>query len=292
MHLQIFFNIWVTFSIYLLCTYSFTLIYHSHKFFHLAHALSISIGAYTAYHFNHNFGLNLLLSSSIAILFTILFFIGIELSIYNKLRQRNATPLVFLIVSLGIYIVFQNLLSLLFGDNTLSFYKKNIIVGNEYFGAFLTNNQIIIIFVCIFLYFLSLFFIKYTKVGRCIRAISSNHELANIFGISSNKVYIWTISIGSGLGAITGILFAIEYDLNPTMGFRLLLYGVVVMIVGGVRNSAGLVLSALFLSSAQNLTSYYIDSNWIDTISYLFLIFFLIWKPSGISGQKLKKIEI
>ena len=76
------------------------------------------------------------------------------------------------------------------------------------------------------------------------------------------------------------------------MGFNWLLYGVVAMIIGGVGSHWGLVGGALLLATAQHLAAYYIGSQWMDAVAYIILIVFLIARPLGFSGKRLKKIEI
>jgi branched-chain amino acid transport system permease protein len=133
---------------------------------------------------------------------------------------------------------------------------------------------------------------KYHKIGRNIRAVASNPELSNIFGINSDRVILWAFGIGSALAAVAGILVAFDTDMTPTMGFRLLLYGIVAMIIGGVGSTWGLLGGAFLLAAAQHLAAYYIGSQWMDAVAYVILILFLIWRPLGFSGKRLKKIEI
>jgi branched-subunit amino acid ABC-type transport system permease component len=76
------------------------------------------------------------------------------------------------------------------------------------------------------------------------------------------------------------------------MGFDLLLYGVVVMVIGGIGSYRGLVAGAFLIATSQHLITFYVDKKWMDTIVYIILILFLIWKPLGFSGLRLKKIEI
>ena len=75
-------------------------------------------------------------------------------------------------------------------------------------------------------------------------------------------------------------------------GFHVFLYAVVAMIIGGVGSFKGLIGGALLLATAQHLSAYYIDSKWMDVMAYIILILFLIWKPLGFSGKRLRKIEI
>ncbi len=216
----------------------------------------------------------------------------IEIVLYKPLRKRGAIPLVFLITSLGLYIILQNIISLLWGDDTKSIRTGPVVVGNEFLGAYITDIQIITIVVSIILFTVMLMFIKYTAVGKNMRAVSSNAELSNIFGINSDAVILWSFAIGSTSAAIAGILVAFDTDMTPTMGFNLLLYGVVAMIIGGVGSITSLIGGAFLLATAQHLGAYYIDSKWMDAIAYIILILFLIWKPLGFSGRRLKKVEI
>jgi branched-subunit amino acid ABC-type transport system permease component len=197
-----------------------------------------------------------------------------------------------LIASLGLYLIFQNCISMLWGDDTKSIRTGIIKVGNEIFGAYITDLQILIIVICLTLFSINFLFLKYNNIGRKIRAVASNQELSSIVGINSNKVILWSFAIGSGIAAISGILVASDTGLTPTMGFNLLLYGIVAMIIGGVGSTKGLIGGAFLLSAAQHFTAYYFDSKWMDAVTFIILILFLVWKPLGFSGKHLKKIEI
>ncbi len=290
--IQVLINILIIAFIYLLISYSFIIIYNSTKFFHLTHAAITTFGAYLTLLFSDQFGLPLLLAIPLAIIFTSLTGINIERLIYRPLRQRNSHPFILLIVSLGLYIILQNIISLGWGNSIISIRTGDVKVGNEVWGGYITDIQISIIFTCLFLFIASIIIIKKTKLGKQLRAISSNDELANIFGINSNKIILWAFGIGSAIAAVAGILIAFDTDMTPTMGFNILLYGVVAMIIGGVGSTWGIVGGSLLLATAQHLGAYYIDSKWMDAIAYIILILFLIWKPLGFSGKRLKKIEI
>lgn len=290
--MQIIINIFITVFIYLIVAISFTLIYYTTKFFHLAHAAIIVFGAYFTYLFSQQMQMALWFSIPLAIIFAIVMGLLFEIVLYKPLRKRKAIPLVFLITSLGLYIILQNIISLIWGDDTKSIRTGPVEVGNEFFGAYITDIQIITIVVSIILFAATLLFIKYTNIGKNMRAVSSNAELSNIFGINSDAVILWSFGIGSALAAIAGILVALDTDMTPTMGFNLLLYGIVAMIIGGVGSITGLIGGAFLLATAQHLGAYYIDSKWMDAIAYIILILFLIWKPLGFSGRRLKKVEI
>lgn len=290
--MQIIINILITFSIVLLSANSFRIIYHVSRFFHIAHAITITFAAYFTFHFSQQIALPLFFAISLAVLLAMALGVCTEQFLYKPIRKRNSHSFVLLIASLGVYVVLQNIISLIWGDATLSIRTGEVKVGHQIFGAYITTIQIITIAVSIIVLILSLVFYRFTQLGRQMRAVSSNNELSKVFGINSNMVILWAFAIGSGLAGIAGILVAFDTDMRPTMGFNLLLNGVVAMIIGGVGSIWGLVGGAFLLATAQHLGAYYIDSKWMDAIAYVILILFLIWKPLGFSGQKLKKTEI
>ncbi len=228
----------------------------------------------------------------IAIIGAIVIPVMMEILIYKPLRNQGTSSWKLLVASLGLYVVLQNLISLFWGDDTKSIRMWSVKTGHNVFGAYITNVQIITITVSIMLFVSVLLFLRFASLGKQIRAVSSNEELSNIFGISSDRVILWSFVIGSALAAIAGILIALDTDMTPTMGFHVFLYAVVAMIIGGVGSFKGLIGGALLLATAQHLSAYYIDSKWMDVTAYIILILFLIWKPLGFSGKRLKKVEI
>jgi branched-chain amino acid transport system permease protein len=215
-----------------------------------------------------------------------------ELLIYRQMRKRGMPALTYLIASIGLYTVFQNSISIYFGDDAKIINTANVIVGHELFGAYITSIQIVTILVSTILFISVNLFLRFSVIGKSIRAVANNSELADIYGINSNKIILIAFGIGSALAAIAGILSAMDTNMTPTFGFNLLLYGVVAMIIGGVGSTKGLVFGSLLIATAQNLAAYYIDTKWMDAITYIILILFLIGKPLGFSGQRLKKVEV
>jgi branched-chain amino acid transport system permease protein len=290
--MQVIVNILYSFTLILGVGLSFYIIYNVVNFFHIAHAALITSGAYLTQLFSQQFKFNLAIAIILAIIVTILFGLIIEYCLYRNLRKRTASSLSFLISSLGLYVIIQNIVSIIWGDQIKSIRTFNVTVGNEIAGAYISNIQILTIVISIFLFLCIFCMFKYSSIGKKMRAISENKELSSILGINSSKMYLLVFGLGSGIAAIMGILGAFDTDMTPTMGFNLFLYGVVAMIIGGVGSIWGLAGGALLLASAQHLGAYYIDSKWMDAIAYLILILFLIWKPLGFSGKRLKKIEI
>jgi len=289
---QIIINILLTTSIYLLISNSFSIIYYSTKFFHIAHAAIITSGSYLTFLFGKQFAFPFSVSLVTAVLIATLLGILCELIVYRCMRKNNVPPLSYLIASIGLYIVLQNCISLYFGDDTKIIRTGEVTVGHEIFGAYITTIQLITIAISLMLFVSVNLFLHFSVTGKSIRAVASNPELCNIYGINSNKVILIAFGIGSALAATAGILSAMDTNMTPTFGFNLLLYGIVAMIIGGVGSTSGLIAGALLVATAQHLVAYYIDTKWMDALTYIILILFLIWKPLGFSGKRLKKVEI
>jgi len=290
--MQIILNILFTFSLIVLSALSFSLIYFTTKYFNFAHAAVISFGAYFFFLFSIKFSMSLPISFIFAILTTTLIGMACDVFVFRTMRKRNVPVLAYLIASIGLYVVMQNCISLFFGDETKIINTAEVTVGNQFFGAYITNIQIITVFVSITFFVAVNLFLHRTTSGKSIRAVASNPELCNIYGISSNKIILIAFGIGSALAATVGILLAMDTNMTPTFGFNLLLYGVVAIIIGGVGSTRGLVAGALLVATAQHLAAYYIDTKWMDAVTYIILILFLIWKPLGFSGKRLKKVEV
>lgn len=291
-NMQICINIIIVAVVYCILGISVLLIYNITKFFHIAHAITITASAYLVYLFSVQISISLWVSIPLAITFSTLIGMLSELCIYRPLRKRGASPMALLIASIGLYTLLQNFISMICGDNTKSIRVGEVNVGYPFLGAYVTDIQIITIVTCLIMLVICTIFLRYNKIGRNIRAVSNNPELSNIFGINSGGIILWVFAISSTLAALIGVLVAFDSDIFPTMGFNLLLYGVVAMIIGGVNGIWGVVGGSLLLAAAQHMAAYYIGNQWMDAMAYIVLIIFLLWKPFGFSGIRLKKKEI
>lgn len=279
-------------SLYLTLSWAILSIYSVVRFFSLELAAMLTLVGYLVYTMSVLWGVSLWLAIPLAILLLVLVMLAINQWVYRPLRRRGLESWQMMIASLGLYVVLQNLISMIWGDSTLSFRSWEIKVGHEFMGAYITDVQIITIVSSILLLLLAHLFMGYTHVGRQIKAVASNPELSSILGISHTKAIAWSIGIGTGLVACAGILIAADTDMTPTMGFNWLLYGVVAMIISGMGRMRYLIVGSLLLATAQHLSAYFIDAQWMNATAYLILIVFLYFRPYGVSGKQLKKTDI
>ena len=271
---------------------SFAMIYRVVRFFYFAHGVVFTAGVYLAFLFNIWLVWPFWISVLIGIILSGIMGCVIEIMIYLPLRKKGANQLIQLLSSLGIYIILQNIISIIFGDETKSIRTGIVQEGINILSARITPIQIVTICVSIVLVVVLYVFLKKTKIGSAMRAVASDPVLANVSGINSNRVILWAFAIGSALTGLAGVLIALDVDMTPTMGMNALMIGVVAMIIGGINSIPGIALGALLLATAQHLGAWYIGSQWQDAIAFVILILFLLFKPEGFFGKKNKSVTV
>jgi len=276
-------------SIYALTAIGFTIIYRTVKFFHLAHGVVYTAGAYFAYTLLVFLGFNFILSFFLSIVLAAILGIGIDRFVYYPLRFRNASNLILLLASFGVFIFLQNLIQLVYGAQILSIRTGPIKEGHHFLGAVITDIQILILVVSFLVSVICWWFIKGTKLGKAMRAVSDDPIAANVIGINPEKIIRSSFAIGSALAGAGGILISFETNIEPTMGFSAILKGIIASIIGGIGSIPGSVLGGFFLGLAENLGIWKISAGWKDAIAFAILIIFLLIRPWGLLGAKTEK---
>lgn len=156
----------------------------------------------------------------------------------------------------------------------------------------ITDVQIVILVVSGLLAVALFWFLKYTKLGKAMRAVADDPMAANVVGINPERIIQASFAIGSALAGAAGILISFETNIEPTMGFSALLKGIIASIVGGIGSIPGAVLGGLFLGLAENLGIWKISAGWKDCIAFAILIVFLLIRPWGFLGTKTEKETI
>jgi branched-chain amino acid transport system permease protein len=289
---QIVINSLIAAAVYASVALSFGIIYVPTRFFHFAHGMVFTFGAYFAYLFKSVLGLPVCVAYPLAILLSTVIGCLTEVCVYRRLRRKNASALILLLASLGIYIVFQNTLSLFFGDDIKSIRAVDVRQGISFAGSRITPIQIVTIIASGCLLALTSLWIKTSRMGKAMRAVASDWELARTTGIDIDRVILCAFSIGSAIAGIAGILAALDVDMTPGMGLNALMMGVIVVIIGGVGSMEGIALSALVLGLAQNFGVWRISTQWQDCVAFGVLLAFLIFRPEGILGKQNKKATL
>ena len=286
MFFQLLINGLIAGAIYALVASGFSLIYSTCKFIHFAHGATIAFSAYFLYFLFSGLGLSFGLSVIFAIIFAS--FLGWLMNkiVYKKLRKRKTSNVILLMASFALLIFFESLILMLFGADVKTIGLIKIAKGLEFLGAIITPLQIVIVAVSLVLLVLLYFFMKRTKIGKAMRAVADNKDVAEVVGISSEKIYSWSFIIGSAIAGIAAILVGLEQNLEPMMGTNLMIKGFTGAIIGGIGSVPGAVLGSFLLGLAENFGIWFLPSGYKDAIAFVILFIFLLFRHQGILGIK------
>lgn len=288
---QLIINSLVLSSSYILIGLSVACVYQTARFLNFSIAAIYTLACYILYFLINSYNLPFYLSILLSIIICVLMASILEVAIFKRIRRNKSSYLISVLTSFGVYIVLQNVISLLFGDRTKIIRIGKIKEGMNVLGGRITEVQIIIIVSTIFT-ILIFFFINRLKIGKAMQAVSDDPELSNISGVSSDRIILLSSIIGFAMTGVAGILVSLETGMTPTMGISALMMGVVAMIVGGLNSILGIIFGALLLSLSQNIGIWYLGAQWKDAIAFLILIIFLLFRPQGFFGLEMKKTAL
>ena len=283
--MQLFINALAAGSIYALVAIGFSVVYGSLRFFHFAHGAIYSTAAYAAYLTLVVMRWPPVIGVIVAVVTGTVLGLGIDLVVYRPLRRRRSSPLVLFLASLAVLGILQNLLSLLFGDQTRTLRAGIVGRGVSVFGGFITPTQILIVILTPCVYLAVTAVSKRSRYGRLARAVADDRELAEMLGVRLDEVALFVITLGSALAAMAGVLVAYDTDLAPMMGFNALLMGMVAALVGGIGSIAGAGLGGLLVGTVQNVGVWKLPASWQEAILFGLLLLFLLVRPRGILGH-------
>ena len=220
----------------------------------------------------------------------------IEKLAYRPLRF--APRLAPLISAIGMSILLQTIAMMIWGRTPLRFPQllPSQMIAIPHTTATITGKEIIIIVVSLIVMVGLLILVKRTKFGRAIRATAENPQVAGLMGVNTNLVISYTFMLGGGLAALAGVMIALNYgSAHFYMGFIPGLKAFTAAVLGGIGNIPGAMLGGLLLGIIESLGAGYISdltggvlgSNYQDIFAFIVLIAVLVFRPSGLMGEKL-----
>jgi len=265
-------------SLYALIAMAFRLMFNISPFFNISLGTIIIVASYTIFFFVDNMGLSLYLAIPLTLAISGFLSYSFEKMIYQPFRKNGASSMILLVVSLGIYMVFEAVIDIIFGPKYRTLTDVMNIKMVEFNGNSITITQIITICLSISVLFLLNWFLKKTFMGKQIRAIKNNQDLAIIYGMKVNKIICYvSVLTGIILGAV-GIINIYETGVDPNMGFNLIFKGIIAALIGGI-SIGGVFFGGLFLAFAENLGVWIFASEWRDAVAFTIFIIFLSIKP-------------
>jgi branched-chain amino acid transport system permease protein len=277
-------------SIYALIALGYTMVYGVLRLINFAHGDVYMLGAYVGYFLSRRLqqkepsltsAILVMLGSMIA---CAIFGLIIERLAYRPVRR--ASRLTLLITAIGVSLFIENAAQLVFGPDPKFFPSlaphKDFLVA----GVHLTSEQLTVIGVSFLLMILLRFFIRNTRTGKAMRAVSFNLDAAKLMGISTDRIIATTFALGSALAAAGGVLIGMQIPkIDPLMGILYGLKAFVAAVLGVIGNVPGAVLGGLLIGTSEVLVVGYLSSTYRDAIAFGILILVLILRPQGILGR-------
>jgi len=280
-----------------------TLIFGILKFANFAHGDMMTLGAYVALFFvvgpfswlgipdstfgPLSFGWRMLLAFPLAMLATCAFAILLDRLLFRKLRQKGSSAVILAMAALGASFITRMTVLILWGAD-YRFYRPGVMRPALMLplGIKIRPDQILILVVVFSLVALLHLFLTRTKMGKAMRATADNADLARISGIEIEKVVLWTWGIGGSLAAAGGILYGIDVQLHPGMGWHFLLPLFAATILGTIGNFYGALLGGLIIGVVQQVSTAYLLPTYKPAVAFIIMIVILLIRPQGLFGGR------
>lgn len=275
-------------SIYSIIALGYTMVYGIAKMLNFAHGDIIMIGGYVIFMMMSSMGINPMIAVLASVVVCTVLGVATERIAYKPLRK--ASSLAVLITAIGVSYLLQNVALLLWGADTKSFSSVVSIPALKLAQGKLTisGETIIAIPICIIIMVGLMIFIKNSKTGRGMLAVSEDKDAAVLMGVDVNKTIAITFAIGSALAAVaSALMFSAYPSLTPTAGSMPGIKAFVAAVFGGIGSIPGAMLGGVLLGVIEIISRAYISSQLSDAIVFIVLIIVLLVKPTGIFGKQI-----
>jgi len=271
-------------SLYVLVALGLTLIYGVLVQINFAHADIVTLGAFVAYFVTHLLG-NYFAGIAIALIVGGALGWLLNTVIFAPLRDRG-NELLPLIATIGVSIMLQNAMLLMLGPVPYAFdtpYSNHVI---RFGGIFFTVQSLLIIVVSTITIGLLYGFMKFTFLGKALRAVSQDRETAGLMGINPNYIIMLTFIIASALAGMSGALLGPVLVLTPFAGTSVIVKAFAIVIIGGFGNVEGTIIAGLIVGLIESYTTQFLDPGLIDIIVFALLLLTLAVRPTGLIAER------
>lgn len=271
---------------YAMIALGYTMVYGIAKMLNFAHGDVIMVGGYIIYVFMYQLSQNAFVGILASIVFCTLLGISIERAAYRPLR--GASPLAVLITAIGVSYLLQSLAQIIFGSGTKMLMKLKINGALKLGELSIDYSTLITLGVAAVIMISLSLFVKYSKTGRAMIAVSEDRDAAKLMGVNVNFIILITFAIGSALAAVAGLFMLMESpSLSNTLGSMPGIKAFTAAVIGGIGSIPGAMVGGILLGIIEAI-SYKIPAiaSYTEAIEFSLLIIILLVRPSGLLGKK------
>jgi neutral amino acid transport system permease protein len=269
-----------------MCAVGLSLIFGTTGLTNFAHGELVTIGAVIAWYINVDGGVPLIPATILAMICGAAIGILNELGIWRPLRRRGTGLIAALVVSIGLSLALRYLILIFYGggSNPYAQYQSQRAVDYGLFN--LTNRALFSIVISVVVLVLVALMLQRTKIGKAMRAVADNRDLAASSGINVNRVIMVVWMMGGGLAALGGVLLGLSDQVQWDMGFRLLLLMFAGVTLGGLGTAYGALIGSLVVGVFVQMSTLVIPDDMKYVGGLLLLIVILVIRPQGILGSR------
>ncbi len=249
------------------------------RFAHFAHGDVMSAGAYCALAGISLLGLPLWGAFPLALIGGAVIAATIDRLVYRRLRRTQ--PVILLIASIGVALILRSAAQLIWGPNN-QVYRQAIQMPWRIGDIALRPDHLAIITAALILMALLAAFLRFTRMGKAMRAVADDPDLARVTGIDTERVILWTWILGGGLAGAAGFFLALDTRLHPLVGWNILLPVFAAAIVGGIGKVQGALAGGLIIGLAMEVSSLFIPTEYKPAVAFSLLVITLLVRPTGL----------
>lgn len=273
----------VTGSYFALGAIGLSLVYGTLRLPNFAHGDFLTFGVYMAF-WTSAAGLPILASAAIGILLTAALGVTSELVLWRPMRAKGASLFQLILITIGLSFLIRNGIQLVWGGQPQSL-PIDVISSVTFLGLYVGKTELIATVMGFVVIVLVALLLRFSSLGKQMRALADNYDLAEATGIDTDRIIIITWIFAGGLAGLAGILYGASIgQLTPTIGSILLLSLFGAVVLGGIGNAYGALAGGIVLGLAQEWSVLYIDPRWKIAVGFLALVITLILRPQGIFG--------
>lgn len=277
---QLFINGIAVGSIIALAAVGLTLTYGILRLSNFAHGDFMTLGAYIALSANLQ-GLNIWLSIILGGFGTVAGMLLAEKLLWSTMRDRRASSTTLIIISIGLALFIRNSIILIWGGASQS-YDLPISQALTFWGLRIPQNQLLVVGLAAIAILALHYLLQYTKVGKAMRAVADDIDLARVSGIDVERVVLWTWIIAGTLTALGGCMYGLTTGLRPNMGWFLILPMFASVTLGGIGNPYGAIAAALIIGISQEMSTPWLGSQYKLAVALSLMIVVLLIRPKGL----------
>jgi len=265
-------------ALYAMVALGLGLIFGVMRVLNVAHGPLLMLGAYTTFWLFHWIGLNPYVSLLISM--PLLFAVGVALQRFLVSRVVDAPELSSLLLTFGVSIALVNLAQLAFTSDLRS---VEFLTGSFSLGPFaFSKSRIIACGFAVAITLAAFVFLRRTRLGKAIRAVSQSREVAQVCGIDVQRIHLLAFGVASALAAAGGSLVAVMVAIQPDMGQIYTFKSFLVIVLGGAGNYPGALVGGLLLGLVEQLSSLFLTTQVNEAVAYVLLVVVLLIRPTGI----------